>query len=170
MAKHDDALNIVLIEQRMKALDMTQAELAEKIHVNTTAITNWYKEKQRPSWQNIVALANALDLPIKQVLITNPYRIANMQCEIYQIVKQWVDEAQRGQIDQYRKNAIKTGSDILSAHIEKLDFITNSNAIPNADRVITLKEAHKSIIETLQKEGVYEEVKGHWVLIPNLEE
>lgn len=173
MAKYDDALNIVLIDERMEQLGITPAQLAEKIHANTTAINNWFKGKQSPTWQNVVALANALDLPRDEVLIHNPHRITDMQVRVYENVMQWVEEAQRGQADQYRKNAMKTASDILSAHVEKLDFIVNSydsRRIPEADRVITLKQAHKAIIESLQKEGVYEEVKGHWILIPNLDE
>ena len=122
MAKYARALNIVLVNERMSDLGLNQAQLAEKICVSSQAITHWFKEKYSPSWQNIVALAKALDVPTSEILINNPNRVADMQSEIYGTVKGWIDELESGDIDNYRKDHIETASNLLATHFERLDL------------------------------------------------
>jgi transcriptional regulator with XRE-family HTH domain len=49
------------IRARRKELRLTQADLAARVGVSPTAVTDWETGKSRP-WENLVALAKALEV------------------------------------------------------------------------------------------------------------
>lgn len=59
-------LNIFL--QRLKELrlkkGLTQQQIADLVHVNRVTYTNWEKGKREPSYENLVKLADLLDVSL----------------------------------------------------------------------------------------------------------
>ena len=47
--------------------DMTQKELAAKLHVSQTTIKNWERNKNRPSLYGMATIANALGVTVEQL-------------------------------------------------------------------------------------------------------
>lgn len=59
-------LNIFL--QRLKELrlkkGLTQQQIADLVHVNRVTYTNWEKGKREPSYENLVKLADLLEVSL----------------------------------------------------------------------------------------------------------
>lgn len=54
--------------QRLKELrlekDLSQKEVADLVHVNRVTYTNWERGKREPSFENLVKLADLLDVSL----------------------------------------------------------------------------------------------------------
>ena len=60
------------IAQRRKALDMTQKDLAEKLHVTDKAVSKWERDLSCPDVQTLPRLAQILDLTVEELLQAQP--------------------------------------------------------------------------------------------------
>ena len=56
------------IKERRTVLHMTQDELADKLNVSRSAISNWETEKNYPDLQLIVMLSEVLDVSLDDLL------------------------------------------------------------------------------------------------------
>lgn len=61
-------ITLNIFPQRLKELrlkkGLTQQEIADLVHVNRVTYTNWEKGKREPSFENIVKLADLLDVSL----------------------------------------------------------------------------------------------------------
>lgn len=72
---HMDAVILgEFISKRRTELHMTQAELAEKIHVTNKAVSKWENGRGLPDIDNMQELAVALELNLQELL----------ECHVYQ--------------------------------------------------------------------------------------
>lgn len=62
-------LNLRLIRE---SKDISQAELARRVKVNQTAVSQWEREITLPSCEKIPEIANALGVPIGELFCTKP--------------------------------------------------------------------------------------------------
>lgn len=56
------------IKKRRNELSLTQKDLAEKLNVSRSAISNWELERNYPDIQTIVNLSDVLDIPLDTLL------------------------------------------------------------------------------------------------------
>lgn len=56
------------IKKRRNELSLTQKDLAEKLNVSRSAVSNWELERNYPDIQTIVNLSDALDIPLDTLL------------------------------------------------------------------------------------------------------
>jgi putative transcriptional regulator len=63
------------IYNRLKAVlaecGVSNKELAEGIGVREEAVSNWCVHKRQPSWENLYAIANFLEVDVRALLIPN---------------------------------------------------------------------------------------------------
>ncbi|MGM9607292.1 MAG: helix-turn-helix domain-containing protein [Oscillospiraceae bacterium] len=56
------------LREARKRRDMTQSQLAEKLHVSTAAVSKWEREKCLPDIAKLDELAQALDLSVLEII------------------------------------------------------------------------------------------------------
>lgn len=58
----------MIFSERLKELrlekDLSQKEVADLVHVNRVTYTNWERGKREPSFENLVKLADLLDVSL----------------------------------------------------------------------------------------------------------
>ncbi|WP_143989446.1 helix-turn-helix domain-containing protein [Streptococcus oralis] len=52
------------LRKARKSKRLTQQEIADLVHVNRVTYTNWEKGKREPSFENLVKLADLLDVSL----------------------------------------------------------------------------------------------------------
>jgi len=65
--KHDKSTIGGRIYYARVAADMTQKEVAAKLHVSQTTIKNWERNKNRPSLYGIATIAKVLGVTVKEL-------------------------------------------------------------------------------------------------------
>lgn len=56
-----------LLAQRMRALNLTQADLADRIGIDQSAVSKWKAGRQSPRHDEYQSIADALDVPLDTV-------------------------------------------------------------------------------------------------------
>ena len=62
----------MIFSERLKELrlekDLSQKEIADLVHVNRVTYTNWERGKREPSFENLVNLADLLEVSLDSLL------------------------------------------------------------------------------------------------------
>lgn len=67
VVKNQSMFSIRLKEKRKEA-NLTQQEIADKLHVNRVTYTNWEKGNREPNFKNLIELANLLETTTDDLL------------------------------------------------------------------------------------------------------
>ena len=72
MLMENKLLNVSIIagnvHQLRLAANLTQSELAQKLHVSTSSVNAWEKEKTYPSLINVLSLCNYFDVKVDDLI------------------------------------------------------------------------------------------------------
>ncbi len=90
------------IVERRKALNMTQADLAEKLHVTDKAVSRWERGLGLPDINTIEPLASALEVGIAEIMKTERIEEARTEQETTAAIKDIISI-----VDQKRKERRK---------------------------------------------------------------
>lgn len=85
--------------------EMTQTQLAERLHVSTAAVSKWEREKSLPDIAKVEALANVLDLSVLELMQGQRQEQPQPKQELAEVYAQMLRTAKH----QSRRRMLKVG-------------------------------------------------------------
>ena len=134
--KSNRRLHIPFVRIMMTEKGWNQKQLAEQIGISKDTVSLWMTEKTSPSWNNIVKLAEVLDVSVNQVLLNDPIMVSNLLDEMfnelmnsYRDMKNTTNDKKREQITQANKSLARCidFTKVMCAYIE-------NNVMPQANQ------------------------------------
>ncbi|MEE0105195.1 MAG: helix-turn-helix domain-containing protein [Lachnospiraceae bacterium] len=84
----------MFIAKRRTELGMTQAQLAERLHVTNKAISKWENGRGLPDIANVEGLADALDLSLQELMECRICRTEDEAGDVEQALRETLEFAQ----------------------------------------------------------------------------
>ena len=110
-------INVPLIQQTMFEKGLLQKDLAKLMEAEGSDISSWLTGRINPTWPNVIKIANALDLPVEDMLLNY-----NNVEQVTKKVFGWLEEIEKGD-DKDKLQRIQLASAVLEAHFAKIDMV-----------------------------------------------
>ena len=67
------------IAQHRKRRNITQAELAERLHIHQTQVARWEKDRSRPRPDYLAQISDVLDVPVDELTADEPQNLLDIE-------------------------------------------------------------------------------------------
>lgn len=121
-------MNMTAINKRAKELGLSRQDIADHIGVSRQCVDMWFQKHRNPTWENIYALAEALQTNFENIIVdvtkTRDIVQLEMQEAVYDYVTKLLTRLEglidKAETPQEQARLIESCSNIIEKHFEKL--------------------------------------------------